>query len=168
MNFRCGWVDSNTFLGGSHNCNLKEDEDNIYWKAIHKYSLKERLKPYIGMLLYGEIFGPGIQKNFDYGKKEFELVIFDLTINGNYINYDDVQFVVKDLLSLPTPPLLYKGEWKPELLKLADGKSQISNKHIKEGTVIRPVIERYDGTLGRVILKHISEKYLLKDYGDMH
>ena len=53
------------------------------------------------------------------------------------------------------------------MLDLANGKSVIGDG-IKEGIVIRPTTERYDKEIGRVILKHISEKYLLKDYGDQH
>jgi len=45
-----------------------------------------------------------------------------------------------------------------------DGKESVSGKgvHIREGVVIRPSIERYEYKLGRVQLKSISEKYLLR------
>jgi RNA ligase (TIGR02306 family) len=166
-NFRCGWVDEETFLAGSHNCNLKEDPDNIYWKIVHKYDLKEKMRG-MGVILYGEVYGPGIQKNFAYDKKEVELVVFDVSLNGVYYDYYQAQEIYYGILGLPGVPVLYVGEWEPELVNLADGQSTISDTCIKEGIIIRPLVGRYDGTIGRVILKHISEKYLLKDYGDMH
>ena len=33
---------------------------------------------------------------------------------------------------------------------------------MREGIVIRPVKERYEHDLGRVILKHVNPKYLLR------
>ena len=41
------------------------------------YEIKE------GIVIYGEIYGEGIQKNYDYGLKEIEYAGFDVTINGN-------------------------------------------------------------------------------------
>jgi hypothetical protein len=69
--------------------------------------------------------------------------------------------------NLPSVPILFQGPWDTSLLTYANGKSSIAN-HTKEGIVIKPVIERFDLTIGRVILKYISEAYLLKDYGDLH
>jgi hypothetical protein len=38
-------------------------------------------------------------------------------------------------------------------------------KHIREGVVVTPVVEREDMRLGRVALKSVSEKYLLRKGG---
>jgi hypothetical protein len=34
--------------------------------------------------------------------------------------------------------------------------------HVREGIVIRPVKERYEHDIGRVILKSVNEAYLLR------
>jgi hypothetical protein len=58
-------------------------------------------------------------------------------------------------------PVLWDGPWSPELLKLADGES-VLGKHIREGFVVRPIEERREPGLGRVILKCKGEQYLLR------
>jgi hypothetical protein len=37
--------------------------------------------------------------------------------------------------------------------------------NIREGFVVRPLKERFDGEIGRVILKYIGESYLLRKGG---
>ena len=48
-----------------------------------------------------------------------------------------------------------------------DGRETISGKgaHVREGAVVRPRVERRDDRVGRVQLKSVSEKYLLRDGG---
>ena len=55
-------------------------DSNVYIEAVNKYKIKEILTP--GMVLYGEVYGDGIQKNYNYGCKdgEHKLVIFDVMI----------------------------------------------------------------------------------------
>jgi hypothetical protein len=87
-------------------------------------------------------------------------------IGNKYLNFPEFELYLK-INKLPIVPFLYTGPWDKSLLKFAVGKSSIAS-HIKEGIVIKPISERYDPQVGRVILKHISEAYLLNDYGDNH
>ena len=59
-----------------------------------------------------------------------------------YFDYDDfVALAAK--LELPICPLLYRGPNDPALLRqLAEGKSTLDPKHVREGIVVRPVKER--------------------------
>ena len=60
-------------------------------------------------------------------------------------------------------PIIYKGPWKPELRSLAEGPSTVPGaNHVREGIVIKPVIERWDERIGRVILKLHGEGYLTR------
>ena len=86
-------------------------------------------------------------------------------VNGRYVNADDFKAFCK-MHNLPMVPILYEGPWDNSLMDLANGNSTIAS-HIREGIVIKPKIERYDRQVGRVAMKHLSEKYLLKDYGDL-
>jgi hypothetical protein len=53
---------------------------------------------------------------------------------------------------------------------LADGRSTLAN-HKREGIVVRPLAERNDPKIGRVVLKYISGAYLLskkeEDFADV-
>ena len=68
-----------------------------------------------GYVIYGEIYGPGIQKNFDYGLKEIEFAGFDVTIDGKYLNPRRSKFDFESYLGLPYVPVLYYGNWSQEV-----------------------------------------------------
>jgi len=168
-NFRSGKLDTapgSEFISelhvGTHNTNLVENPDNTYWKIADKYNLKEILEH--NMIIYGEVYGYGVQK-LTYGLKTQDVGFFDLKVNGKYLNADDFKAFCKEH-NLPQVPILFEGPWDKSLMDLANGSSTIA-KHIREGIVIKPQVERYDRQVGRVAIKHLSEKYLLKDYGDL-
>ena len=147
---------------GTHNTNLVENPDNAYWKCAIKYNLKDILEP--NMVLYGEVYGLGVQK-LTYGLKDVDIGFFDLTINGRYVSAEEFKEFCM-MHNLPQVPILFEGPWDKSLMDLANGSSTLA-KHIREGIVIKPQVERYDRQVGRVAIKHLSEKYLLKDYGDL-
>jgi hypothetical protein len=60
-------------------------------------------------------------------------------------------------------PVLYRGPYKDIPWELADGKSAVDGKTMREGFVIRPVKERHVRGLGRLILKVVSKEFLEKD-----
>lgn len=51
--------------------------------------------------------------------------------------------------------------------EFTSGKETISGNetNIREGIVIKPIFERVDFSLGRVVLKSVSEEYLLRKGG---
>jgi len=165
-NFRAANIDG-TFLVGSHRRNLKESSSNLYWQAFYKYNLAEKLKP--GDTIYGEIYGKKVQKGLEYGALTPAAVFFDIQRKGTYLNWDDF-FIYAQLEKLPIPPVIISEKYKPENLKLlSEGKTLMPGaKHIREGIVIRPKVERQSLEVGRVIFKSINPDYLLKDYGDAH
>lgn len=164
-NFRAGMLDGELHVG-SHNCNYGEDERNLYWQAANLYPLRDVLSE--GEILFGEVVGPKVQQ-LHYGLKRREIRFFDLMRDGYYVSWAEfLSFCLDNKLPI-APVLKFPSLWDERLLQLADGKSVMSGAgHIKEGIVIKPIIEKADPAIGRVIAKHISEKYLMKDYGDAH
>lgn len=159
--FRAANIDGEFHVGG-HRIDFKESDDNLYWKVSKMYNLKEILNP--GEQIFGEIYGFKIQ-NLAYGlKNKFDIRFFDLMTSYKYVNYFQFEKFCKEK-TLPMVPELYIGKWHKELMKLANGKTTLA-EHVREGIVIKPIEERFDGKTGRVILKHISEEYLMKDYGE--
>ena len=86
------------FVYGSHNVEKGSDSQGFYdtdvWKTIaEKYNIRQKLwdhvketyEPYDlseGVVIYGEIYGAGIQKNYDYGLTDIEFAGFDVEVDG--------------------------------------------------------------------------------------
>ena len=160
------------FLVGSHNVQLKsesakktfykDDKKTVYHQMAEKYDLKNKLKA--DETLYGEIYGDGIQKNYNYGlNKEIDAVAFDLMVDGKYLNWYDAIKRFNEI-GIPYVPVLYRGEWKPDLIdKYVSGASVLCpSQKIREGFVVKPLEEK-TGHMGRMIFKFINTAYLLKE-----
>lgn len=197
-NFRAGWVpyvahtlwrkivqrilgwfgraDEWEFVYGSRNIQLQDDPSkptpdfgNVYLEIVKKYRLKEALPK--GVVVYGEIYGDGIQKGYSYGlgSGQHDVVFFDGMADGAYESI--YNFPLPGILGLPVVPMLYRGPFSMEIAKsLSTGPSVLDpNTKVREGTVIRPVVETQHPMLGRKILKFVSDEYLLKaDMSDFH
>ncbi len=81
---------------------------NKLWNYVKKYFTPERLGT--GMVMYGEIYGHGIQKNYDYGLKDIKFAGFDIEIDSKYQTFSNEQGIF-DTLDLPKVELLYSGLW---------------------------------------------------------
>jgi RNA ligase (TIGR02306 family) len=172
-----GFAPEFQFVFGSHNVQLQHKmlydgffDSNVYASAVKKWKLDKILKN--GEVVYGEIYGDGIQKNYNYGLKDGEksLVVFDIMQDNAYLNRID--FLTRtSQLGLKTPPELYFGAYKDlSIAKIVDGDSIfVPDQKVREGAVIKPIIENrsYHGG-GRKILKAINPQYLLKDNSDFH
>ena len=112
-------------------------------------------------ILYGEIFGPKIQKGFDYGRTETDYAAFDMKIDGEWVDAND--FLDRQrTFRFKVVPLLYCGRFSKSILKHSEGETLAGGKHIREGCVIRPVRERIDPKLGRVILKVVGDGFTFR------
>jgi len=153
--------------------NIPENDNNVYVKTLRKFLespainfLKSISGSFKTLQIIGEIIGPGIQ-DLTYGLKETELRVFDILLDGEYLN--SVQEFPKfcDALFLDRVPLLYEGYFDTEtLLGLRDGKTLIGGSHIREGIVIKDSFETKDQHFGRKILKWVSPDYLLRKSPD--
>ena len=70
---------------------------------------------------------------------------------------------------IPTVPELYNGPFSKHVLdECTNGVTEVMSdgkRHIREGCVVRTIPVRHDKHGRRVILKSISEKYLLRKGG---
>jgi RNA ligase (TIGR02306 family) len=141
------------FVYGSHNVQKGSDTQGYYstdvWKdTIDKYSIKEKLWDYFdfnevgsGIIVYGEVYGKGIQKNYEYGLNEIRFAGFDVIVNGQYTDTEESKHIVIKNMGLPYVDILYRGNWKQEIQD-----SFVFNNFI-EGTKVP-----HEG----VVVKHIS------------
>lgn len=114
----------------------------------------------------GEVFGPGVQ-DLQYGLRTKGFALFDCYVGepgqGRYV---DAQALPElgDLFALA--PVLYEGPFSQEKLQLhTNGATTFDARHVREGVVVKPVVETETPELRRLILKSVSEKYLMRKGG---
>ena len=171
------------YIYGSHNCEKGSDTQGFYstdvWRTIaEKYGIKERLwkqaKKYSaedlgsGLVLYGEIYGAGIQKNYEYGLTDIKFAAFDITINGEYCKPEVTEVIAQDIFLLPHVEVLYEGLWNQEV------QDEYTFNNFIEGTKVPHegiVIKHVSGERNKVA-KVINPDYLIygekNNVGDSH
>lgn len=145
------------------------EEGNDVINRAHKLFI-DGYKDYVKghpFYILGETYGKNVQ-DLDYGLTKPHFRAFDIYIGapgsgGCYLSGQEFMDVCKEL-NLETVPVLYSGPYfRHVMLDLTNGKNNISGTHMREGVVVRYLNEdRRDSTLGRVILKSVSEAYLLR------
>ena len=131
--------------------------EDVYGKMAKKYNLKKIIPP--DYILYGEVYGKGIQE-LEYGMEDIDVMFFDIKYKGKYL--DAVEFGLFCVFrKLPTVPVLYAGKYKEsDLIKYTEGQSKIAPNQIREGCVVKSLIEKNNHRVGRKILKSINAEYL--------
>jgi RNA ligase (TIGR02306 family) len=176
------WVEYE-YIYGSHNVQKGSDSQGFYdtdvWMGIaEKYDIKNKLWKFAksqdefmkqkglegigsGIILYGEIYGPGIQKNYDYNLKEIKFAGFDLVIDDIYENVFYAKHSINKM-GLPYVEELYIGSWSQEIQDKYVFDNFIEGTKIPhEGIVIKHV----SGDRHKVA-KVINPQYLI--YGEKH
>lgn len=116
-----------------------------------------------GLVLYGEVFGKGVQ-DLDYGQKEPALRCFDVYDSNTGTWWDTDRLFIWCLANgLPAVPELYRGPYDAEaMMNMAEGQTTFPASHVREGIVVKPLVERWDNEIGRVFLKLPGQGYLLR------
>jgi hypothetical protein len=177
-NARFGWYKGKMYIGSRTMYRQEGDRTakNYWGEMARNLGLTEKLKPHPDIALYGEVFGSGVQ-DLEYGAgpgQRFFRVFDVLDIpTRRYWDYDRAKDFVENTLGLTMVPELYRGPWQGLEVHapLGEGKttiwrSPLENKvGIREGWVVKPVVERFDNRFGRVILKYVGQGYLLRKGG---
>lgn len=149
---------------GSHNGIKAENNDSLWWKIAHAENLAERLAAFPDKIVFGEAYGQVQDLKYGTTQNQYKIGVFDI-MDLNTRKYLDVDEYLEMVgkLGLPAVPMLHRGPWSESLRDLSNGPSNVAGAdHMREGIVIRPIKERWDDGLGRVILKLIGEDYLLR------
>ncbi len=150
---------------GSHHTAKKISDSNMWWKLAREYKLEEKLALAPEIFLYGEAYGRVQDLHYGHEDGKASLAFFDAfdLRTGQYLDWDKFKALCQRL-ELPLVPLLYEGGWEPGLTALADGQSN-KGDNIREGIVVKPLMESFDMRIGRKILKFVSEAYLTRKGG---
>ena len=138
--------------------------EDVYGKVFADMGVFNKIK--FGESVFGEIVGPGIQKNYSYGLKAHKFVLFDVKVlppDGTqiWLTHDEVEAFAKER-EFDLVPILYKGPYNKELTyALTKGKSEFNDKSekVREGVVIKAAKD-YTVAGNKQALKWVSEAYL--------
>lgn len=149
----------------SHNYFWKNNVANknlVYIRAYNENCFLQNLP--LNTQVFGEIYGvQDIKYGLSNGK--IKVAIFAVKNNGNFLDYDDFKAFCNQYF-LPQVPILYRGAYSWEAVsQFNNASSVIDEKSIMEGIVVQPVKERTNPEIGRVVLKLISDRYLLRSGG---
>lgn len=140
----------------------------FYGEDVYGFALKEcdafnKIKE--NETIFGEVFGPGIQKGYTYGLEKPKFILFDvkrLNTDGTqtWLNPEEVEAYAKER-GFEMVPVLYTGIYNLKMAKqLTEGGSTYCPKEkVKEGVVVK-LRHEYDLNGNKQGLKVISEAYL--------
>lgn len=123
------------------------------------------------IIVWGEILGPKANGNI-YGMTEHKMIVFDLQVNGVWISRTDF-YKYCTIAGFETAPVIASGVTLraylngKTALEMSDGESTYAKlvkdqKILREGIVIRPMVEQNVNKLGRLILKARSPAYQIE------
>ena len=166
------WIDYE-FVVGSHNVEKGSEsqgfyDTNVWYDIEKKYDIKKKLWDYVkdelydvnigdGITLYGEIYGAGIQKGYDYGLSEIKFAGFDVKETGEYLSVINSKLLIVDILKLPYVDILYYGNWSQEVQDKFTFNNFIPNTKVTEEGI---VIKHHTGERQKVA-KVINPDYLI-------
>jgi hypothetical protein len=170
------WIDYE-YVVGSHNVEKGSDsqgfyDTNVWYNIANDLDIKRKLWQIVkatyspeeigsGFVIYGEIYGKGVQKNYEYGLDTIDFAGFDITVDGKYMTPTNANSTF-EFLDLPYVSVLYFGKWSQDVQD-----SFVFNNFIKGSKVPEEgiVIKHYTGERQKVA-KVINPDYLI--YGEKH
>lgn len=161
-NSRYAWADGRMWCGSRSEWK-KEDPQSLWWRALTR-EMTAWCRDHPEHILYGEVYGNVQSLRYGLGNG-VAFAAFDVL-------FPDGQFMAASALrghlaawSVPQVPLIGLVPFDFGLMAaLAEGPSLVPGAdHIREGVVVKPMVERYHQAVGRVILKIVGEGYLSAD-----
>lgn len=160
------------FIVCSRNINLKETEDNTFWRMARQYDVENQMRTngLDNFAIQGEVVGEGVQGNH-YGLKGQRFYIFSMydIVKGEYVGPNERRDLAASLKMLHVPVVASAVPFSTIstglgldaidlVLQYADGWSGINPDKMREGVVFK----QYHG---QEHWKAVSNKYLLKTGG---
>lgn len=115
------------------------------------------------IVIYGELYGDGIQKRVNYGDKSF--IAFDVhCVNSNTPVDKEFAIALCERIGIPFAPVLFRGSFEECLAVTNTFKSHLTPEfhdgaNTAEGVVIEPVTPAWFRNGDRVYFKNKSEKF---------
>lgn len=116
----------------SENLLDKTYTDDHFWKILNNTINKDMLP--VDYEFFGEVYGPGMQKGFDYGLHEPTLIVFDIKYNNTFLNPKEIISICKQY-NIPCVNFTMIKYNEEKLYKIANQKLP-NISHPNEGIVI--------------------------------
>jgi hypothetical protein len=158
----------NDFYVGSRSQWLKPDQPHIWNRSVTP-EMRVWARANRDTVLYGECYGSKVQ-SLTYGleNRAVRFAAFAALKEGAWVDQLEL-FRTLAHIGVEHAPVLHQGSYDLDGIKaLAETDSHVSGApsgHMKEGVVIVPLKERRDTNIGRVALKHISNRYWESNHG---
>jgi RNA ligase (TIGR02306 family) len=160
-NARYVFVDGVFYLG-SRNRWLIPDGDHVWARAARSVpSIREWCEANPGSVLYGEAFGNVQSLKYGRMKGEISFIAFAASMKGQWLDQPAL-FRALESYGVPTAPVVYEGPFDHDHIRTVaekDSKVSLTRGDMMEGVVICPATERFHASIGRVAVKHISNRY---------
>ena len=143
-------------------------QKNIWWQTVDKHpEIREFCERNPGVVLYGEVYGAVQDLTYGHIKGDISFAAFDMLSDGKWLNPDTFMEACQRY-GVPMVPVM---AWPmpfdfDRICAMAEGQSTvIGAKNVREGVVVKPAVERWYPTIGRVVLKWVGAGYLEKSKG---
>lgn len=167
-----------TFKDGQMYCGSrtrwkKEYEHNLWWRALAQNPwIRDWCIVNPDLTIYGEVFGNVQDLKYGADKDTVFFRAFDIwhNVENRWLNWLEIPDTFRSV-SIDSNyfrkvwvPILYEGPFDEEVAReLAEGDSMIPDaNHHAEGVVVCPMEERWEKSVGRVQLKIVGNRYLMK------
>jgi hypothetical protein len=161
-NIRVYWDGIGAIFGGrTDNAQIPSGIINRLNQLFLTIGQKEKLRekfPEGGVCFYGEGYGAGVQKaGINYNAKDKDFVLFDIMINGLYLERDNVEDIAISL-GLDVVPIMDMGTLNEAIESARKGFISTWGNFLAEGYVLRPLTELNDRRGNRIItkIKHVD------------
>lgn len=140
--------------------------DSLWWDAAKYHNLSEKLAPYPGIVVWGEVYGQ--VQDLKYGLDHAEFIVFDVWDSNAKRWYTWPEVVAFcNMIGVNHVPVVATMTWNTEkgipkeIIELSEGQTLLNNaKHVREGIVLR-----WDGDMGqREVLKLVGTGYLMRKH----
>ena len=140
--------------------------ESLWWEAANYHNLPEKLQPYPGIVVWGEVYGQ--VQDLKYGLDHAEFIAFDVWDSNarRWYTWPEVVEFCKTI-GINHVPVVATMTWNTErgipkeIVELSEGKTLLNGaNHVREGIVLR-----WDGDMGkREVLKLVGTGYLMRKH----
>lgn len=160
-NARYVWHKGKMYLG-SRSQWLKDEGAHIWKRALDDTpAIRSWCETCEDVVLFGEVYGWVQSLRYGVAQGAVRFAAFAALNRDRWIDLPDL-YASLTTCGVPVAPMLWRGRFNLEdIQRIAEMDSAVSvgSGHIREGVVIVPERERHHPEIGRVALKHISNRF---------